>query len=162
MDEAYECATATAGAAPTTTHKPEHSTTTATTQGGGKGLEGTTTSTFTQTTTDGDGHTVAVIVPIVMGPDTMFTGSSVVSTIKPTTTAALISTDTTQTAAPTSADATHARGASSSAPPAQATQVGPAGGNGSPFENMQAAATRFGFTTTVVGLGLFAGLFLVR
>lgn len=161
IDSAYDCATSTSITAPTTTRKVEHSTTARTTRGGGSELQDTTTSTFTQTTTDGEGHTVKLVVPIIMGPDTMFTGKIVTSTLEgnPTTMTSTSAT-TTQTDASTAVEPTQAQGASSSTPTAEPTQAGPASGSGSPFENMQAGSTRFGFSSAVIGVGLLAGAFV--
>lgn len=159
LDNAYACATAST----VSTRKVEHSATATSTRGGGTELSATTSSAFTQTTTDGDGHTLELVVPIVMGPNTMYTGKTSTKTIDGSSTTATTTSTTVSTGSivSTTAIPTQAQSASPSpsTPTAQATQKSPASGNGTPFENMQASATRFGMSGIVAGLGLFVGAF---
>jgi hypothetical protein len=159
IDSAFACATATTAAPPMTTRQVEHSTTT---HRGDSELRETTRSIYTQTTKDEEGHTVELVVPIIIGPNTMFTGKIVTNTMvnNPMTTVTSSVASTTQVPGPTSAEPTQAQGVSSSTAAAQATQADPASGNGSPFENMQAGASQFGFSGAVIGLGLLAGAIL--
>lgn len=159
LDNAYDCATAST----VSTRKVEHSTTATRTRSEDTKLSATTSSMFTQTTTDGDGHTLQLVVPIIMGPNTMYTGKTVTKTIENSSTAPTTSTTSSaETTISTTADPTQGQGASpsSSTPTAQATQKAPASGNGTPFENMQASAGRFGVSSIVAGLSCLVAAFM--
>jgi hypothetical protein len=126
-----------------------------------QGLTATLKSTVTQTTTDGSGNTLLVIIPIVVGPSGVFTGDMSTSTV----TAA-------SSNAPSSAPATPSPSAVASPPtptqraPSSTSAAGgqrtnsPASGNGSPFENMQASASRWAVPGPMLGLGVVAILFM--
>lgn len=167
MSSAYDCATATAPASSQATRKVEHSTKDSdrqTTKNNGDGLKTTVTSTLTQTTTDGDGNTLQIIVPIVMGPDTMSTGDIVTSTLdgqaSATTAPSSAAASPSQTAEPSAPAPTQAQGAPSSTATAETTQGRSSNSNGSPFENMQAGAAQWSFSGVAVGLSMLAGVFL--
>ncbi|KAF2240543.1 hypothetical protein BU26DRAFT_526007 [Trematosphaeria pertusa] len=63
-----------------------------------------------------------------------------------------------ETSAPAPTQAQGASSSSASASPTQGTSN--SNGNGSPFENMQAGASQWGFSSLVVAMSVIAGLFL--
>ncbi|KAL1791753.1 hypothetical protein ACET3X_009504 [Alternaria dauci] len=120
--------------------------------------------TITRTTTDGDGNTLQVIVPIVVNPTGISTGSIITSTVagaSPTSTDSPPS----ETARP-SVPAPTAGASSAASPPPSATgsasdePEAPANGNGSPFENMQAGAGRWAVPVPLMATGAFAVLWM--
>ena len=170
VEDAYAAVSSTADspkpthAAPTT--KPAAPKPTTTTQtddhdDAGADLTSAISTTITKTSTDGDGNTLQIIVPIVMGPTQISTGSIITSTVASGTPVSTISSPSpsAQPSAPVptpGASFTQTSSASGSeetdAPPP------PANGNGSPFENMQAGAGRWTLSTPGMALGAFAAL----
>jgi hypothetical protein len=170
MNSAYDAATATAAptsrAQPATTHRPEthKSNSPMTTDKGNDRLTKVITSTVTTTTTDNQGRTLYIIVPIVMGPETMSVGKIVTSTAAKETSARTTPTSAAQR--PTSEDSRPAPTQAGGQPqPASSTTSSQAAkktsnSNGSLFENMQADASRWGVSGLFVGLGVAAGVFM--
>ncbi|KAF2108563.1 hypothetical protein BDV96DRAFT_652815 [Lophiotrema nucula] len=165
MSSAYDCATATASVAPLTTREVQHSSESGGQKTkGGDSITATVTSTITRTTTDGDGHTIQLVIPIVMGPGILSQGPTSTSTLdedasstdSPSSSGASASSTPGVTAsASTQAQQSQVASSTTSSKAAQKTS----NNNGSPFENMQAGAERFVFSGTLVGLGAVAGLF---
>lgn len=120
-------------------------------------------STWTKTTTDSSGNTLQVIVPVVIGPSGVSTGVMSTSTLggeaTPTNAPSVASPLPTASAAPAPSAPTQAL-SSTVAAESEETES-PARGNGSPFENMQADATRWVVSCPLLGLGLLA-MILVR
>ncbi|CAI9635576.1 hypothetical protein GT037_005447 [Alternaria burnsii] len=121
---------------------------------------------ITRTTTDGDGNTLQIVVPIVVNPTGISTGSIVTSTVagaSPTSAVSLRS----ETAQP-SAPAPTAGASPTASPPPSATGSGsgsdepdpPANGDGSPFVNMQAGAERWAVSIPLMAMGAFAVLWM--
>ena len=165
MSSAYDCATATTSIAPLTTREVQHSS-----QSGGQKTKGgdsmtaIVTSTITRTTTDDEGHTIQLVIPIVMGPGTLSQGPTSTSTLEED-----VSSTDTPSSSDASANSTPGVTASASSQ-AQQGQLASSttssnaakktsSNNGSPFDNMQAGAERFSFSGTLIGLGAVAGLF---
>ena len=138
----------------TTTQTDEH-------DDAGADLTSAISTTITKTSTDGDGNTLQIIVPIVMGPTQISTGSIITSTVAGGTPVSTISSPS-PSAQPSAPVPTP--GASftqtSSASGSEETDPPPANGNGSPFENMQAGAGRWSLSTPGIALGAFAALLL--
>jgi len=159
LDRAYSVDKATAS---TTTKKADntqktqtHKTTKA------EDLKSTVTTTLTQTKTDKDGHTLVVIIPIVMGPNTISTGKMVTSTLEPKSTDATSSNPASPstTAPPLPASTQEQSSLPTSTSPPSGGRV--SNSNGSPFENMQAGASRCGISVALFGIGLVGGLFMI-
>ncbi|ORY02371.1 hypothetical protein BCR34DRAFT_605600 [Clohesyomyces aquaticus] len=132
----------------------------------GNDLTRTLTKTITQTTTDSNGATLQLIIPVIMGPNTMSYGSTITSTLGG---------EASSTDAPSNTAASPSPTAAPSAPPstpAQQGQVGSSttssqkagktssGNNGSPFENMQAGAGRWELSGAVICMSVLAGVFM--
>jgi hypothetical protein len=132
---------------PKTTHKEQHRVTE------------TLTSTMTKTTTDSEGQTLEIIVPVVIGPNTMSFGKTTTSTLEA---------DSSATETPSSASATPSPTMSPTPkeqpePPSSTSSKGPEDtsiSNGSPFENMQAEAGQWRVSSIFLGLGAAAGVFM--
>ncbi|KAI4905937.1 hypothetical protein J4E90_011054 [Alternaria incomplexa] len=172
VEDAYAAVSSTAAAdppkpthaAPTTKPAPAAPKPTTTTQtndhdDAGADLTSAISTTITKTSTDGDGNTLQIIVPIVMGPTQISTGSIITSTVAGGTPVSTISSPS-PSAQPSAPVPTP--GASftqtSSASGSEETDPPPANGNGSPFENMQAGAGRWSLSTPGMALGAFAAL----
>ncbi|KAF2729770.1 hypothetical protein EJ04DRAFT_555874 [Polyplosphaeria fusca] len=165
MDSASAACETTSTEAPSSTSEGQHShKSDDKTKTHGGALTGSVTSTMTKTTTDGHGNTLELIIPVVMGPGTFSYGKTVTSTIQAdatsaaATSAAASPSQTADTPAPTSTVAQEGQ-AESSTTSSQAAQR-TSNSNGSPFENMQAGAGRYGLSGALVALGAVAGLFL--
>ncbi|KAF1840670.1 uncharacterized protein K460DRAFT_190691 [Cucurbitaria berberidis CBS 394.84] len=139
----------------TKTKKSTHQTTNRSDKG--QDLTSTVKTTITRTTTDGDGNTLQVIVPIVMGPTGISTGKMVTSTVEGRASSTRAPSSTPASPSPTTAQAPSVA-SSSSAQSSRETER-PAGGNGSPFENMQAGAGTWSVSGPLLGLGALAVLF---
>ena len=157
MERAYAAATGTNDEPSHTTQDAASATETKQPQrSNGEELTKTIATTITKTTTDGQGNTLQVVVPIVLGPTDVSTGAIVTSTLDsrasstggPASTAASPSATASDTKPESTQDAT-----STAAADSQETQS-PANGNGSPFENMQAGAERWLVSISMLGLGV--------
>ncbi|CAN9176426.1 unnamed protein product [Alternaria alternata] len=175
VDDAYDAVSSsyvppsTTRAPPTTTAAaPKPITTTTTTSESddddSDGFTSPVSTIITRTTTDGDGNTLQIVVPIVVNPTGISTGSIVTSTVagaSPTSAVSLRS----ETAQP-SAPAPTAGASSIASPPPSATGSGsdepdpPANGDGSPFVNMQAGAGRWAVSIPLMTMGAFAVLWM--
>lgn len=158
MSSAYACATATAtSATPSPTRKVEHSSQEnnghKTTKEASNGLESTVTSTVTLTTTNGEGSTLQVLIPIVMGPSTMTTGEIITSTLDSKSTASPAASSTPE---PVAAAPTQAQDSSSPSATAKETNIG----QGSPFDISQGGAAHWDFSGALAGAGLLLGVLL--
>ena len=110
--------------------------------------------TITKTTIDSDGNTLQIVVPIVMDPTGISTGTIVTSTVAGGSPTAAISSPspTAQPSAP--APTPSATGVSSTSTSSESEETDPpANGNGSPFENMQAGAGRWTVSIPIMALG---------
>jgi len=130
-----------------TTHPPS---TTSRDADADHGLGTTITSTVTMTTTDQDGHTLQVLIPIVMGPTSIATGAMVTSTLptpsqsSPTTEQTSASQSQQQPLAPSTLSA-----------PAEPTRKS----GGSPFDTQTGAAyAQRRHSGAWLGMGLLAAL----
>jgi len=126
-----------------------------------QGLTATLKSTLTQTTTDGSGNTLLVIIPIVVGPSGVFTGDVSTSTVTATASNGLsfIPSSASPSAAPSAPTPTQRVPPTTSSVGAQRSDS-PANGNGSPFENIQAGASKWPVSGPMLGLGAVAMLFM--
>jgi hypothetical protein len=124
----------------------------------GTDLTTTLKSTLTRTTTDSSGNTLLVIVPIEIGPSGVFTGDLSTSTLSATSTNAPSSIPASPSPSAAASSPTATRPSQSSAG-AQRTDS-PASGNGSPFENMQASASKWSVSGPLLGMGALAMLFM--
>ncbi|CAN9171848.1 unnamed protein product [Alternaria alternata] len=172
VDDAYD-AVSSSYVPPSTTRAPPTTTaaapkpTTTTSESNDDDSDGFTSpvsTTITRTTTDGDGNTLQIVVPIVVNPTGISTGSIVTSTVagaSPTSAVSLRS----ETAQP-SAPAPTAGASSTASPPSSVTGSGsdeadpPANGDGSPFVNMQAGAERWAVSIPLMAMGAFAVLWM--
>ncbi|KAF2706930.1 hypothetical protein K504DRAFT_493257 [Pleomassaria siparia CBS 279.74] len=162
MSSAY-AATATT-ASPSTTRKVVHSQTTHgyhTTKAVGD-LKSTVTTTRTQTTTDKDGSTLEIIIPIVLGPKTLVTGRILTSTLEPEATRTKAPSSIAAWPSITAAPVPASTRAHVVAVPTLISSSSPKTPNsgGSPFDNMQAGASRWSVSGTVLGMGFLAGLLM--
>jgi hypothetical protein len=123
----------------------------------GTDLTTTLKSTLTRTTTDSSGNTLLVIVPIEIGPSGVFTGDLSTSTLSATS-----------TNAPSPVPASPSPSAAAYSPTATRPSQSSAGAqrtdrpasNGSPFENMQASASKWDVSGPLLGMGVLAILFM--
>jgi outer membrane biosynthesis protein TonB len=170
LSGAYEAMTATATATPTTeqrrpattrkaeqSEKPENP---KTTQKEHRVTE-TLTSTMVRTTTDGEGRTLEIYVPVVIGPDTMSFGKTVTSTVGGESSATEAPSSSSATPSPTAAPTQEEQ--PQEAPSSTTSADAPertSNSNGSPFENMQAEAGQWRVSSLFLGLGAAAGMFM--
>ncbi|KAF2176745.1 hypothetical protein K469DRAFT_721949 [Zopfia rhizophila CBS 207.26] len=131
---------------------------------GGDELTSLVTTTVTQTTTDENGATLQIIVPVVMGPNTISYGKTITSSLEESasatgspSSAAVSQSPTPAASASLSTQAQQGQIASSTTSSKKSEKT--SNNNGSPFENMQAGATRWSFSGALVGLGILAGVF---
>ncbi|OAL42922.1 hypothetical protein IQ07DRAFT_593453 [Pyrenochaeta sp. DS3sAY3a] len=115
-------------------------------------LTSTVRTTMTKTTTDDNGNTLQVIIPIVMGPTGISTGDIITTTLEGKTSSSPLLSRPSPTPGNTSPTLSLP---STSTGPAQATER-PYNGNGSPFENMQAGASKWVVSAPILGLGVLA------
>ncbi len=115
--------------------------------------------TITRTTTDGNGNTLQVIVPLIMGPSGMSTGQVVTSTVHATASSDIVSPSSTAKAAASAAWPSSQRPSSTSLETPRQTKQS-TNGNGSPFENMQATAARYKLLSSLLSLCLLLALFI--
>jgi hypothetical protein len=167
MTDAYAAASGD-GSSPTTatryTHSPAKTDTPKPTNTNGSNDDDPTsiiTTTYTKTTTDSDGNTLQVIVPIVMGPTAISTGSTITSTVGGSMGSTEMSSSTAASPSSTAQASGPAPGTSSTSASGSEETRSPANGNGSPFENMQAGAGRWTVSVPMFGLGALA-VVLVR
>jgi hypothetical protein len=159
VSSTYEPATTTREAPPTTTAAAPRPTSTDDHDGDDDDdddddLTSAVSTTITKTTTDGDGNTLQIIVPIVMDPTGISTGSIVTSTVaggSPMPTASSPS-PTAQPSAPAPTPSATRASSTSTSSDSEATDP-PASGNGSPFENMQAGAGTWAVSMPLMALG---------
>ncbi|KAH7130801.1 hypothetical protein B0J11DRAFT_261629 [Dendryphion nanum] len=152
---------------PLTTRKVDNSPKTTTRQGDAQ-LTKVYTTTFTQTSKDKDGNTLLIEIPIVMGPNTLSSGKPFTTTLDKQTsassdsssssTSAVASTSSTpEVTAPPPVTLQQPQAASSTAT-ARSTQR--FNSNGSPFENTNDAAGRWGISGVAIGMGVIGGLLM--
>ncbi|KAF2468656.1 uncharacterized protein BDR25DRAFT_304699 [Lindgomyces ingoldianus] len=172
ISSAQCAATETSKAAkPTSTRQAQHSQKSQAhrtkSNGGDEVLTSIYTTTITQTTTDSDGATLQIIIPVVMGPSTVSYGSTITSTLDGKASAtdsassdAASPSPTAATSAPVSTPTGQGQVGSSTTSSKKAEKTSSNNNNGSPFENMQAGASRWKFSGGLVGVGVLAGLFM--
>ncbi|KNG48710.1 hypothetical protein DDE82_002644 [Stemphylium lycopersici] len=154
--------TATAASAPTPTSTPTTTTTGKHSSDETEDLTSAVSTTITETTTDSAGNTLQIIVPIVMGPTSISTGSIVTSTVGGSSRSHSSSAHSTTSASPSPTAQTPSP--APTADPSSTLESGseetepPANGNGSPFENMQADAGRWAASAAHMIMGAFFAL----
>ncbi|KAF2833492.1 hypothetical protein CC86DRAFT_461844 [Ophiobolus disseminans] len=165
MDAAYAAASkpskSTGRPAATSSKTTEHKTS----NGGDDDQKLTTTikSTLTRTTTDSSGNTLVVFVPVMIGPAGVFTGAMSTSTLTGRATPSNVPSSVAASPSPSAAASSLTP---TQLPPSSTAAAGtqrpnnPQGGNGSPFENMQAAASKWAVSGPLLGLGALALLFM--
>ncbi|KAF1911691.1 hypothetical protein BDU57DRAFT_542801 [Ampelomyces quisqualis] len=131
----------------TSSRKPEHSTS-KTTENGPE-LTSTIRSTLTRTSADSSGHTLQIMVPIVVGPSGVSTGFVSTSTLTGRSTSSIIE--------PSLPDLSLMPSSTSAAAPQETG--GSAGGSGSPFD-APAAATQWTVPAPLLGMVALAMLYM--
>ncbi|KAF2272551.1 uncharacterized protein EI97DRAFT_203879 [Westerdykella ornata] len=160
MSSAYAATTATVTSAPkaSSTHKGDHDRP-RTTKGRDYDLTATVTSTFTATTTNEEGQTLQIIVPVVIGRETISYGKTTTSTLEKKTTVESVASATARpTVRITSAGPTQTEAQATSTTLTSKAAQRTSNSNGSPFENMQAEAGRHEVPGIFTGLGAVIGM----